>query len=295
MKTDYKHEVGLKIFYALILVIGYIVFLVLHTAVIASTTLLVLLGFLICNPRCGCLQFTLIVLLGLLFWVYNLHGSYASRSPWLLRLYPSKGGRSSCTNQAGVPFTFNPHGLAYSNVTQLDLPHSFCPYLDLRFADNTGEEFTGTNEHLMLQTTYEPCTSGCIYASQFKEDYESNPGKGIIDGWFPLKDYRDTQLCPKMTYKLNQFGVIGVGQHLHATCTWTLNQVGQFPAQDSYATKTKPWTCPLCPGYNPSIESADPSNLRFFCTWCLFWLVTVVYWTVASWCRPVMSRVVKRY
>lgn len=283
----FNPEFGLQVFYALILTVGYIVFVSFGVAFIASTIIVALLALLLFFPRSGCLQLTCLVVLAFYFWIYNLHGSYASPDPWLLRLYENKAGRSSCTSQIGVPLAYNPHGLVYDDETQLDLPHTFCPYRLLRYADNTGDDFTGTSAEQIIDSKYTPCTSACVYASRFKEDYSANKGRGIHAGWFPLKDYRDVQLCPKMTIEVNQYGKIGIGQHLAATCTWTFVHNGMFPAQESYATTKEFFTCVLCPGYFPSIESADPDWLRAFCMWCLFWIVTVTYWTCVSRCvRP---------
>ena len=159
------------------------------------------------------------VILLLTFFYYTYHGSTASSSDWGLRVANSMQGLSSCTNSfftSEIPYNQNGFS-AYINKEEVYKAFMLCHYEEVRWADNTGEGFKGTDIHHMFETDSE-CTSGCNFASLRKRDYQTNLGKGLTHGWYQMAPVTDTSLCPGLLLEMNEYGYMGKGDHVCSIC-----------------------------------------------------------------------------
>lgn len=278
-------EISLRIFIGIIVIIGWIVFLVLNTAFFASLLMVLILIAIIVKPRLAWLQILAIVYLFFVAWLYNVHGSYVSRTYWPLRLYTTLGGQSSCTRALNINIQYNANGMNYDNISQLEIPYSFCSYSDMRWADDIWtpadvSAFKGTNEDLLYETQYTPCTGSCPLASLFKEDYLANLGRGLTNGWVQGANPVNTFRCPKTTIPAP--GQRARGDLLPSFCLWTFVAAGKFSGEviDYFPIEYYNPLCGLCPGYYSSVESENVSGIRAFFIWCCLWFILVIAWSL---------------
>ena len=268
-----------RIFLGVVVAVGYITFLALHTAFLASTILTALLVFFLVRPRFACLQLTLLIVIFFIAWIYNMHGSLASPSYWPFRIYATLGGTSSCTRIPYVVSPYNPNGLKYHDESELNIAFTYCPYYESRWADNTGEKPIPTSEDLQSSPIYKPCPGGCTYASKFRQDYP-NLGRGLADGWTPSANYENDRMCPRVTNEQNQFGHLGIGELIPSTCAYTFFISGLIQPQHFYPLAEYNFVCTLCPGYIPAIESQNVTGMRAFFVWCVVWMAIISLWSI---------------
>ena len=208
------------------LIVFWCIFIGMRVALFASSFVTILGILLIIRPRCACIQVTGLVLLFLIALLYNLHGSLISRDPWWpLRLFTAYGGASSCTQLPYVNFPFNPNGMKYHNVTELNVAYSFCTYQDMKWSDNTGYPFKGTSSELVFNAEYSPCYTDCTICSLFKQDYAANPGRGLTNGYTSSSSPVNTRLCPKTIREYNSLGII-CRQLVYILLLWPTNYSG---------------------------------------------------------------------
>ena len=263
------------------LIVFWCIFIGMRVALFASSFVTILGILLIIRPRCACIQVTGLVLLFLIALLYNLHGSLISRDPWWpLRLFTAYGGASSCTQLPYVNFPFNPNGMKYHNVTELNVAYSFCTYQDMKWSDNTGYPFKGTSSELVFNAEYSPWYTDCTICSLFKQDYAANPGRGLTNGYTSSSSPVNTRLCPKTIREYNSLGILGRGDYMPSTCLYTFalaNKLQWLPEYFPYEAYHP--LCVFCPGYLPT-ESDNVTGIRLFCIWSSLMFIFLLLWSI---------------
>lgn len=280
--TEWKIKIGV----GSIVIILWIVFLILNVAFIASFVTTIFIILLLVKPRLVWLQITTLIILFCFAWIYNIHGSLVSREYWPLRLYKSWGGQSSCTQVPNVPLPYNPNGLKYDDLEDLNVPYAFCTYSDMRWADDVWvpslpESFKGTSEELLFSEKYVECNQDCTLASTWKQDYQNNFGRGLTLGWAINVSPSNTIKCPKTTIK--NTGQRAKGDLIPSYCLWSFVHSGKFSNEviDYYPIEYINPLCTFCPGYW-TLESEHVGGIRAFFVWTSLLFVFVLGWSITS-------------
>jgi hypothetical protein len=278
-----RETVIIQIVYTLILFAGTVAFLGSHVAFIGVMFTSPVLVALVWKPNCGCLQFFSLLFLALMFFLYNAHGSVSTSRGWVLRVFASPSGKSSCTRNPVANLPYNPNGLYdYFDASVVSQPYSFCPYPTMRWADNTETAFSPNTLAALVRPNWTPCTGAeCRYASRFREDYQANLGMGLTS-WYLGASVADTTLCPNVEYEPNDLGVLGRGQLVCAKCTNMFVLRGVLAPQPQCTDASEHFTCVICPGYS-GFEVFSIDGSRNFCTWDLFCFLNVVFWCAVQW------------
>lgn len=213
------------------------------------------------------------------FMLYATHGSWASATPWILRVRYTPAGKCSCTRNTLVTEPYNPNGVDSIDI-QVTRVYSFCVFPEMQWADNNGLIPNKTSDELLLNPTYTPCTESCTVASRFPEDYP-NPGRGLTHGWDRDASVHDTTLCPGVKAEINDAGILGKGTRQCSTCTHAFADLGLIPAQPECPVQDSAF-CALCPGPY-GIEGWQTTQVRLVAWMVLPWFFLVFIVTGIKW------------
>ena len=212
---------------------------------------------------------------GLLWWFfyYAWHGSVASGDFWTLRITWTPAGMSSCTRNPYTSLPYNPNGLSdYTDAAYVTSHIDYCAYPEVRWGDNTGIPFNGTDENDILDPDPQPCTL-CNMASQRPQDYAKNKGTGLSHGWYVGASPLDTMLCLGVERVLNDLGHIGKGRPVCAHCSVHFDPTSECdkPANDL-----------LCDFWCPIPTPTVASDMRRAAEVMLSFTVVVSFYALAT-------------
>ncbi len=264
---------------AAVAALGTLILYATGVSVLASTAALLCIGLWCARSDMPCLQFTAMALLWTLAFVYLAHGSLSSSSFWILRIYPTTDGKSSCSKDELSTMPFNPNGWL-GDATMIHATHTFCHYPNTRWADATGVAPEPTSAALVLSDSYTPCTSDCVMASRMPQAY-LNLGRGLSHGWFYGASVSDTTLCMGVRRQVNAIGIMGKGEPICSQCTSSFVNKGRIPVQPQCAVTESDLACKLCPGYY-DFESGDPYAIRALACWILVLAIVVTLFSIVD-------------
>lgn len=275
--------------YAFVAVIGYCVF-VFHYNV-SCIGLTILFGIQIAwfvNHQSFTLFYVLVGYISVLVVYHNVHASLGSNEYWPLRLWDSFDKRSSCTKLPHVQLAYNPNGLTYKTLEEINIAFTFCHYEETRWADDTGLAIKGTSRDLFGLPVYPgPCKSGCTIASTYKEDYIDNLGRGLSNGWSIEANPGDTRRCPGVRSFGKGNNNFGVGDYIPSTCSWTFYTAGLIKDNlDYYPYPYFHPLCVFCPGYSKFIDNGNQFSIRAVIFYYGTWLFMLAVWFVVTYKPP---------